>query len=169
MKDISNLKPLYGETELSTSINHDQIKTFFEIFIKDFITDAFELNGKKIRIDKRPPKPKEYSAYSESFYHIITRSSTYYNERFYECNRANRIHWIKPILLSHPCKEIKYYKWKDENGICKEHFWYLSEKFMVVLKTISEDFQIVTAFCVDDDEKLKYYERFKDFEEGKTC
>lgn len=41
---------------------------------------------------------------------------------------------------------------------------------MVVLKSISDDMAIVTAFCVDADLKIKFYERYKYFEEGKgTC
>lgn len=170
MINIKNLKPLISDDKLKTEIDHEQIKIFNDNFVDDFITNPFEVKGKKIRIENKPPKATEFSAYTESFYHIITRTTNYYNERLYDCNRANRIHWIKPILLSPPSKEIMYYRWKDEKGICKEHFWHFSEKFMVVLKTISNDFQIVTAFCVDDDEKQKYFERFRDFKDKiKIC
>lgn len=168
MIDIADLKPFFDDYTLDATINHDQLVKLNEVFVSDFINNPFKIDEKQIRIEQKPPKQKEFSAYSESFYHIITRTSNYYNDRIYECNRANRIHWIKPILLSHPCNDIKYYKWRDEQNICKEHYWYLSKNFMIVLKTITKDLKIVTAFCVDDDEKLKYYERFKNYQEGKS-
>ncbi len=39
---------------------------------------------------------------------------------------------------------------------------------MVILKEISSELQIVTAFCVDADQKLKFFERFADFRDGKS-
>jgi hypothetical protein len=170
MIKLDELKPYFGDGELNASMDHNQIKVFFKIFLDDFITSPIIINGKKIRIDQKKPKPREFADYSETFFHIITKDSDYYNRRLYECNRANRIHWIKPILLSHPCEKIFYYKWRDDNGICKEHFWYFDKNFMVVLRPISAELQIVTAFCVEQENNITYYERYKDFKEGKcTC
>ncbi len=60
-----------------------------------------------------------------------------------------------------------YYKWKDKDGICKEHYWLTAKKFMVVLKDVDPDKQIVTSFCVDDDERLNYFERYDNYRNGK--
>lgn len=170
MINLNDLKPLFDDGELDQNINNEQIKRFYEQFAEDFINYPFNVNGKKIKIDKRSPRDKNFANYCETFFHILTRKNHFYNDRIYECNRANRCHWIKPILLSHPSNVILYYKWKDSQGVCKEHYWLMSKKFMVVLKDISADVQIVTAFCVDDDEKLKYYERYKAYLEGNsTC
>ncbi|WP_025146588.1 hypothetical protein [Pedobacter jeongneungensis] len=87
----------------------------------------------------------------------------------YDCQRANRVHWIKPILQAHPCKDILYYRWKDEKGVCKHHYWAFSLDFMIVTVDVKPDEQIVTTFCVDKDSKAEFYTRFKDFEEGKDC
>ena len=109
------------------------------------------------------------SKYAETFAHIISRKVKG-RPRYYEGDRANRIHWIKPILLGHPCNDIKYYKWMDDDGVCKEHFWLRHKKFMVVLRDVGQDAQIVTSFCVDDDKELVYYERYKNYIEGRgTC
>jgi hypothetical protein len=40
---------------------------------------------------------------------------------------------------------------------------------MVVTKDITPDLQIVTSFCVDQEEKVKFYERYKDYSGGKDC
>lgn len=167
MSDLNNLKPLFSQDKLNANITHEQIKVFFDSFQKDFVTNSFSVNGKRIRIDTKPPKIKQFSAYSETFFHLITREIKSQRHRFYECERANRIHWIKPILLSNPCKDILYYKWKDENGICKEHYWFFAKDFMVVLKGVNADVQIVTSFCIDADEKLKFFERYANYRGGK--
>jgi hypothetical protein len=39
---------------------------------------------------------------------------------------------------------------------------------MVVLKPLSTDIQIVTAFCVDAEQKLNFFELFRNYEEGKS-
>jgi len=37
---------------------------------------------------------------------------------------------------------------------------------MVILKEVRPDLMIVTAFCVDKDEKAGYFERYKNYKEG---
>jgi hypothetical protein len=168
MSDFNDLKPLFGDDKLDPNINHEQIKVFYDIYKTDFVDTPLIINGKQIKIISKIPIVAQYKEYQETFYHIITRKSNIAKMRLYECNRANRIHWIKPILLNHPHKDILYYKWKDEDGICKEHYWLISKSFMVVLKNVDPDKQIVTSFCVDADEKLKYFERYDNFRNGVT-
>lgn len=165
---LQDLALAIKQEELDQNINADQIDLFYENFKKDFIAEQFKINNKKIWVFEGVSKINQYSKYAETFVHIITRELS--GGRVYDCNRANRIHWIKPILLAHPCNDIKYYKWKDEKGICKEHYWFYAKDFMVVLKDFKEDVQIVTAFCVDQQEKLRFYERFVDYRDGNgTC
>ena len=166
MKSLSDLKPLFNDDDLSSSFDITQVDVFYESYLEDFVKTPLIINGKHIRIASKPAKIKEYNKYQETFYHIITRKI--FNDRFYDCNRANRIHWIRPILLSHPCNEIKYYWWRDEKGVCKEHFWYFGKMFMVVLVNVAPDKQIVTSFCVDKDEANTFFERYKAYIDGKS-
>lgn len=162
------LKPLFEDGHLLPSIDEHQtqLKVFHDHFVEDFIKNPFTVDNKTIKIIEKKSVIPVLSAYSETFAHIITRKNIVTKERYFEPVRANRIHWIRPILLAHPCKDILYYKWKDEDKICKEHFWYFSKDFMVVLKNISADLQIVTAFCTDKDDQLKFFERYRNFSEG---
>ncbi|NOS94693.1 MAG: hypothetical protein HOP30_22505 [Cyclobacteriaceae bacterium] len=161
---LIDLVPFFDDNELEPGFNTEQIDQFFETFKTDFISNPLMVNGKKIKFIGKVSKIKEYSKYPETFIHIITRSLT--NERIYDSRRANRIHWIKPILLSHPCNDVKFYRWKDDDRICKDHYWFFAKDFMVVLKDVSQDLQIVTAFCVDKSQKATFYERFRDFQQG---
>ncbi|MDR3693331.1 hypothetical protein [Mucilaginibacter sp.] len=167
---LDRLTVLIHEDELSASFDEEQLDLIYMKFTEDFINSPFEVNGKLVKIYTQKSRIKQYSKYCESFVHIISREYASSDGRIYICDRANRVHWIKTILLSHPCKDIYYYKWLDDKGVCKEHFWYFNKNFMVVLKDIGANVQIVTAFCVDPDEKLKYYERYTDYRDGNgTC
>lgn len=165
---LDDLNPLFEEDELDKMEADVIISTSYHYFLSDFINNPLKLGEKNIKIFLKNSVIPILKEYPETFAHIITRESKSQNHRFLSPDRANRIHWIKPILLSHPCNAVKYFKWKDERGVCKEYFWYFAKNFMVVLKNVSVDLQIVTAFCVDAEEKIKYYEWFKDYEDGKS-
>lgn len=164
---IEDLAPIFGDDELIMSLNPLQVAEFYKIYVVDFIENPFEVEGKKIKLITSNSTIVGLKEYQESFAHIVTRK--YKGERTYMADRANRIHWIKEILLSHPCEDVKFYKWKDDQGVCKYHYWLLSKGFMVVLKDIGKDTQVVTAFCVDEDKKLVYWERYKAYSGGGEC
>ena len=166
MTDLDSLTPYFDDNVINTDIDYSQIDLLYNIYLEDFSNNKLIINDKLIRINKNLSNVNEFKKYHSTFHHIITRNSHLLYTRVYDCHRANRIHWIKPILLNKNHKDILYYKWKDSDGVCKEHFYYLSKNFMVVLKTISEDFQIVTAFCVDDEDKFKFFERYRNYIDG---
>ena len=159
--DLYALAPWFNP--ISDGVNHDQLRILHTKFIDDFVKNPFTVEGKKIRIIERAAKVTEYSQYCETFFHLITRKSEIANARLYTSERANRIHWIKPILLSHPSNQVKYFKWRDDKGLCKEHYWFFQGDFIVVTRDLAPDVRIVTAFCVDEDSKPTYWERFADY------
>lgn len=166
---IDKLRPYFDDDELDASFNKEQVDILYQQFKTDFVYDRFTIDGKEIKIWHQRSRVKQYADYSETFTHIISRKSHVAGDRLYDCQRANRIHWIRPILLAHPNKDIFYYRWKDDQGICKHHYWHFSQDFMVVTVDVSPNVRIVTTFCVDKDEKQAFYERFKDFQDGLDC
>ena len=168
MGNLRSLKPLFGDDILLTDFDpeSDQINTMYKYYIEDFVNHPILIGKKQVITFQEKSKIKIFSNYPETFVHLITREIKLTRQRFYECNRANRIHWIKPILISFPDKNILYYKWKDEKEVIKDHFWLFEKDFMVVLKEYRANFLIITAFCLDNDQKIKYYERFKAYKEN---
>lgn len=165
---VSDLIPWFSYDEIQKLSEEQQIEAFYKVFKEDFLRDDVYINGKRIKIILSKSKMPDFKQYEETFAHIITRELKSQKDRFYEQNRANRIHWIKEILTSPPCNDIKYFKAKDDKGICKEYYWLIHKAFIVVLKNLSDDVQIVTAFCVDEEEKLKYFELYKNYGSGKS-
>jgi hypothetical protein len=164
MIDLSELDVLIED--LSFDYTDKEINQIYEVFKRDFIDNPVVIDGKAIKIILAKSKIPEFKAYPETFVHIVTRKNLYSGKRNFEPERANRIHWIKEILLQKNDSRIKYFEWLDENRIMKEHYWYEEGKFMVILKKVSKDLMIVTAFCVDEIEKRKYKYRYEQYQAG---
>ena len=165
---VSDLVPWFSSEELDKLSEDEQKEAFYQVFKEDFVDKELIISGKKVRIIKELSKMPGFKSYPETFAHVITRELKSQRDRFFEINRANRINWIRPILESHPCADIKYFKHKDERGVCREYYWLIFKCFMVVLKDVAKDVQIVTAFCVDEEEKLTYFGWFKEYTGGKS-
>jgi hypothetical protein len=100
------------------------------------------------------------------FVHLITRGNKYKDRMEFDHERANRIHWVKAVLLNHTSARVKYFEYADEKGILKHHYWLEEENFIVVLKPVQPDLMVVAAFCIDDYEKARYRKRYNDFRNG---
>jgi hypothetical protein len=164
MIDLSELDVLIDD--LSFEYTDEEINQIYKTFKKDFIDNQLIMDEKKIKIILAKSKIPEFRAYPETFVHIITRKSHYSGKRNFEPQRANRIHWIRQILEQKNDSRIKYFEWLDHNRTMKDHYWYEEGNFMVVLKKISKDLMIVTAFCVDEIEKGKYRHRYQQYQRG---
>jgi hypothetical protein len=164
MIELNELEPLYDKIPLeSDSALKDEL---FAIFKADFIDNQFYVDGKKVKIIYQKSNMPGFRQYPETFVHIVTRESHISGKRNFEPNRANRIHWIKNILLQSNDSRIKFFQYRDEKGVLKDHYWYEDYNFMVVLKPLSPDTLIVTAFCVDQLEKPTYKRRLNEYRKG---
>ncbi len=162
MTDLSELGLLIDT--LSFDPTDDELKQIYKIFKNDFIDSQVFIDDKKIKIILEKSRIPEFRDYPETFVHIITRKSPYSGKRNFEPARANRIHWIKEIIQQRNDARIKYFKWLDADNILKEHYWFEEGDFMIVLKEVSKDLMIITAFCVDETEKTKYKKRYRQYQ-----
>lgn len=161
---LDELEPLFDEIDIEPE--SEILNQLFEVFKNDFIDNLFTVNGKRVKIIPQRSNMPGFRQYPETFVHIITRKSHISGKRNFEPERANRIHWIKNILLQIADNRIKYFKFKDEEGSLKDHYWYEDYNFMVVLKPLSTDTLIITAFCVDALEKSRYKRILQDYRKG---
>jgi hypothetical protein len=164
MIDLDDLKDLFDDLGFDEP-DHDQFNEMLEIFTDDFVTNPFKVDGKQVKVIMSPTWNREFIGHPETFVHLITRESKFKGkkERQFDKWRANRIHWIKPILLNKNNARIKYFEYLDEKGYMKHHFWFEEKNFMVVLKPISNELLVVTAFCVDKLEIPTYKRRYNEY------
>jgi hypothetical protein len=146
----------------------DQINSMLNHFLNDFVTNPFQINDVDVIVKVQPSWNRWFRGKPETFVHLITRESKYRNGREFDHLRANRIHWVKPILLNHASPRIKYFEYADSNKVVCNHYWLEEKDFMVVVKPIHPDFLVITAFCIDSNhEKQRYRGRFNEFYKGK--
>jgi len=147
--------------DLSHDPAKEDIEQLYNCFRDDFIDNPFTIDERKIKVILTNSKIPPFRRYPETFVHIITRKSHLSKKRYFEPERANRIHWIRNILLKRSDPRIKFFQFEDDRKAIKDHYWFEEGKFMVVLKKVTNGLLIVTAFCVDDLEKEKYRRRYQ--------
>ncbi|MFT4154717.1 hypothetical protein [Parafilimonas sp.] len=141
----------------------EQLQKMLDCFMNDFVLNPFKIKGANVTVSTKPSWHRDFRGKPETFVHLITRESKYKGEREFDHQRANRIHWVKEVLLNHNSGRIKYYEYADEKGVAKQHYWFEEQNFMVVLKSVLPDLMVITAFCIDDFEKPKHRKRYNAF------
>ncbi len=163
MKDVlDSLEPYFQSL---TENDEDKLDEIHGVFQNDFIDNVFVLDGKKLVVKRHvynPIKdglPCHFSRYFEKFVHIVTRSesSKKGKKRLFQEDRANRIHWIKPILEHRDDSRITFFRHVESNRIIRDYYWYKAKSYMVVLEEVLPDYFLITGFCVDA-KNIHYYE-----------
>lgn len=161
MIELDDLEPLFDEMPIEPSAEiKDQL---FAIFKTDFIDNPLLVRGQCVKIISHHSNMPGFRQYPETFVHVITRKSKLSGKRSFDRERANRIHWIKNILLQSTDPRIKFFKFKDEQNILKDHYWFEDLDFMIVLKPVSPETMLISAFCVDNDDRRIFRGRYKDY------
>lgn len=130
---LSKLEPYFADGLFVNDI--DKVKVLHNIFEKDFFTDGVTIDGEKLKV--KPYKyrgrdkdrlPIDYELFYEKFVHIITRSvkastwKTASSIREFRPERANRVHWIKPILENWQDKRITRFRNIENDGSIRDYF-----------------------------------------------
>ena len=98
------------------------------------------------------------------FNHIITgKINTYRTPGKFKLVRAERVHWIKPIIENYK-NGVLYFNHPSKKGL-EHYFWLKTHKFIViVIETKSKKCYLKTAFYIDDVTYEKKFEQmYKDY------
>lgn len=100
------------------------------------------------------------------FEHIITRKSEHKSgKRDFDRERANKIHWIRPIIDNVNDARIKYFEEINDKGYNQRFYWYEEKRFIIIIRELKPEYFLITSFSVDTFEKNKYkrlYDKFKE-------
>lgn len=159
---LDELEPYFNDLGFDPELEEKKIRELFEVFNSDFILNPFNVNGTNVSIkavnSAHVGQPLYFSEFLHDFVHTITRTGNINKRRYFEPERANRIHWIKPILMNCDDNRIKKYQFKENDGRIRDYFWYEEKDYVVVLEKILPDYWLITAHIVDD--KRKHQKRF---------
>lgn len=169
-EELESLEPYFADDIKFTPENEEELLAqLHDIFIDDFITNPFQVDGATVLIkdelSAHKGLPDYFAYYRHDFVHCVTRKSDITRRRVFEPERANRVHWIKPILLNHHERCIKYYLYTESDGTARDYFWYEEKKYVVILEKVSKDYWLISGHCVDDEQKHR--RRFQKYHFGK--
>lgn len=150
---LDSLQPYFSCVD---ELDEEKLDELHSIFQSDFMDNSLEIDGKKLVIKRHiynPRKdklPKHFARYFEKFVHIVTRENSKTKKREFRPERANRIHWIKPILEHRHDPRITHFKFRESNGEIRDYFWYKAKSYMVILQEVLPDYFLITGFCIDE-------------------
>ncbi len=131
----------------------------YEIFLNDLVNGNLTLSNKKIIISSK----LENDGRHERFWHTITDP---HNPSISDIKleRAEKLPWIKPIIINVPKTEILIYE-RTKNNEKRLYLLLPNSNYIVVLSVKKQSYYYVTAFHIDYSYKIaeykKEYEKYK--------
>lgn len=142
----------------------DQMFQLYGIFKNDFEKNPIIIGTVQVGFEKRKSKHPLFRGKPEGFEHICTRESKHSNRRNFDPERTNKIHWIKPVINNAVDGRVKYFERVHYNGQNQRYFWFQDKDYVVIIREITTQLQLVTAFKIDEINRnnfKKWYEEFK--------
>jgi hypothetical protein len=147
MPELNALDDLIRDLDYEPT--NDQIDELYEIFEKHFIQDGVIVEGRRLEIYRTQSKLPIVWGLPECFAHVVTREGGV-GRRYFDPTRANKIHWLKPILIHSADDRIHVFnRTHDKTGALQYYFWFKEKEFVVILRNFHKDHFLVTAYCVD--------------------
>lgn len=160
--ELDLLEELFEDLDINKPTK-EQIFTLYGRFLEDFEKNPFALNSKIVGYDKSKSRHPLFKGKPKGFEHICTRDNKHSGRRDFDNQRSNKIHWIKPVVLNKEDGRVKYFEKLHSNGK-NQHFLWLHEKdYVVIIREIVPDLQMITAFVVDDINKSRYNNWYKEY------
>ena len=158
MEDVlDELEPYFDDLGFGPEEEEENIRELYAVFCEDFIESECIVNGITVAIkeamSKHVGQPAYFKEFKHDFVHTVTRQGNISKRRVFEPQRANRIHWIKPILENSSDARIRTYQFTESNGKVRDYFWYEEKDFVVVLEKVLPNYWLITAHIVDDKRK----------------
>lgn len=155
MIELDDLDELFDDLSFDEP-TADQIFTMYGIFLKDFKNIPLTVKGKTLKINENRSFHPLFKNKAETFVHVITRKSDHNDKRYFDKHRANKIHWIRPVLENADDDRILCFERLNDKNENQHYFWFAEKEFIVILREIDPDVLLITAFCVDKHEGVKY-------------
>lgn len=140
----------------------DQMYKLYGVFKKDIIDEPIYINGVQVAYDKRKSRHPLFKGKPEGFEHVCTRKSDLSGKRYFDPERANKIHWIKLVVDYKENTRVRYFERVHANGKNQQYYWLHGKDYVVIIREITDTLQLVTAFKVDKIERVRFNNWYKE-------
>lgn len=156
----NNCFVVYDEN-MPCEVDFQIVDKLYNIFTNDFIKNTTYFRNTPINVNKCKARDNDFKKYTETFYHIITIESHITNKRCFNRDRANRLHWIKPIIENESTlQNLKYFEYEEGKKGKGFYLWLDSEDYVVILRFPHKSYILITGFCVDRYKKQDFNRRY---------
>jgi len=152
---LDNLEDLFEDLSVDQPTGV-QLYKMYGIFLRDFIYNPIHINSIEVKVNINKSKNPLCKGKMLTFEHIITRDNKYKGKRDFDHQRANKLHWIKKIVMNANDVRIKYFNRLNHKGLKQHFYWYEEKGFIVIVRELEKDLLLITAFCVDEMNKSQY-------------
>ena len=155
--DLLDLEPLFAH--LGVEPTAAQRNAIFDAFKRDFIDRALVIDGLRVKIILKNSSVEGFESFPETLAHLITRKSAG-GKRVFDPHRANKIHWIRPILENKDSEDICYFVYIEDDGAVRDYYWFKEGRFIVIMEKVTPSYLIITSFNVDAENERHYTRRY---------
>lgn len=161
--ELDDLEDLFDDLGIDEP-TPDQLFQMYGIFLNDIARNPIILNGKELKYNSNKSNHPICRGKAQAFEHVITRKSKISGKRNFDRERANKIHWIRPILLNANDVRIKYFERINDDGENQHFYWYQEKSFIIIIREIQPDILLITSFSVDTLERNNFkiwYDKYR--------
>lgn len=161
--ELDLLEDLFEDLTIDGPDNN-QMHTLYGIFKQDMMVAPIFIGKQQVGFDKRKSAHPLFKGKPVGFEHICTRESKHSRIRYFDPERTNKIHWIKPVIINQEDNRVKYFERLHFNGQNQRYFWFQAKSYVVIVREITSNLQLVTAFKVDKTEENRFKIWYKEYQ-----
>ena len=140
-----------------------QLYEMYGVFLTDLVNNPIQIKGQVLKVNRNKSKHPFFKGKMQGFEHIVTRESKIKNKRDFDRERANKIHWIKPIIENSSDSRIKYFEALNDKGLNQLFYWYEEKGFIVIIREVNPDLVLITSFSVDKGGESNFRKMYNEF------
>lgn len=160
MTSLDDLEDLFEDLSIDGP-TPAQLYTMYGHYLNDIVRNPIIINGITLTFNSNISKHPVCKGKHQCFEHIITRESKHSGKRPFDPERANKVHWIKPILDNVADPRIKYFEEVNSDNETQQFYWYEEKNFIIIIREVTPDLLLITSFSVDKEERYNYKKRYE--------
>jgi len=162
LDELDKLEDLFEDLDYNEP-TPEQMYKMYGVFLNDFVKNPININGDNLKFNKSKSRNPICRGKFQGFEHIITRKSKLSGKRTFDKRRANKIHWIRPIIEYVKDDRIIYFERINDKGFNQQFYWYNEKQFIVIIRETQPEYFLITAFVVDDSNNKykRYYDEYR--------